>query len=481
MTDVKELEKRMIAENSGSYNASSMGGMRLGNWGIEDGGPVDSVLDSKEGVNNRTHDLCRNNPHAKSARDNFVSTLIGKGVQVIWDLEDQDLKKELQDKFNIFCRQCDWDGNADLNGLLWIVGSDMFTTGGPLLRFRHIKESKAKSEGLLLPLKLQLLESAHLSQDNRRMASGGFVRNGTFFNKLGLRVGYELYHFHPADEFFDHKKSIIPERDVKHIFAADRPGQITGISMLASAIVKLHTLDQYEDAELLKQATRSNLTGFITQPPTDVMSEYFEQEIKNYAPGNKGKNEGGRRVPFRAIKRGALNYLPWGWDIKFPDGGDIGTNTVDWIKQQIRDVAQASGITYEQLNGDYEGVTFSSIRFAMQMMIRKFDALLARTIIFQMMQPIIDRFISLGVSYNIFEKLKMKDYLANPFKYTKVKFIPHAFQSIKLKDDAAAYQTLMDIGVFSREDVCAIFGKDIDSVDRERKLHPIHTEDSNEN
>ena len=96
-----------------------------------------------------------------------------------------------------------------------------------------------------------------------------------------------------------------------------------------------------------------------------------------------------------------------------------------------------------------------------------------------MLQPVIDRFISLGVANNIFSKLTMKDYLANPFKYQKVKFIPHAFQSIKLKDDADAYSTLIDIGVFSREDVCAIFGKDVDNVDRERKIHPMTGESAN--
>ena len=48
----------------------------------------------------------------------------------------------------------------------------------------------------------------------------------------------------------------VPADEVIHLFRPLRPGQIRGEPWLARALVKLHELDQYDDAELVRRRPR---------------------------------------------------------------------------------------------------------------------------------------------------------------------------------------------------------------------------------
>jgi capsid protein len=52
----------------------------------------------------------------------------------------------------------------------------------------------------------------------------------------------------------------------------NRPGQVRGVPLIASAVVKLWLLDQYDDAELDRKKTAALFAGFITSPqPEDIL------------------------------------------------------------------------------------------------------------------------------------------------------------------------------------------------------------------
>ncbi len=52
--------------------------------------------------------------------------------------------------------------------------------------------------------------------------------------------------------------------EVLHLYIQERPGQTRGVTWFASALQRLHMLDGYENAELVRARASSALMGFIT-------------------------------------------------------------------------------------------------------------------------------------------------------------------------------------------------------------------------
>ena len=64
------------------------------------------------------------------------------------------------------------------------------------------------------------------------------------------------------------------------------------------------------------------------------------------------------------MKPATLRKLPYGHEVEMVPQPALSPVVVPWVQQALREVASGAGITYEQLNGDFSGVNFSSIRMA---------------------------------------------------------------------------------------------------------------------
>ena len=62
----------------------------------------------------------------------------------------------------------------------------------------------------------------------------------------------------------------VPASDMAHLFQALAPGRLRGITWLAPVLLRLHELDQYEDAALVKAKVAALFTGFIRDPDGTV-------------------------------------------------------------------------------------------------------------------------------------------------------------------------------------------------------------------
>ncbi len=99
---------------------------------------------------------------------------------------------------------------------------------------------------------------------------GNEWRNGVEVDEWGRPVRYAILTRHPGDTFFqgnpvpDRKHVFLPADDVIHLFMPERPSQTRGVTWFASALQRLHMLDGYENAELVRARASSALMGFIT-------------------------------------------------------------------------------------------------------------------------------------------------------------------------------------------------------------------------
>jgi|GEM_PF-5978878 capsid protein len=105
----------------------------------------------------------------------------------------------------------------------------------------------------------------------------------------------------------------VPASDMAHLFQALAPGQLRGITWLAPILLRLHELDQYEDAALVKAKVAALSTGFIRDPDGTVA----------------GLNTGGavNGVLNAGMEPGSLIPPPPGADIQFSDPADPGDYT----------------------------------------------------------------------------------------------------------------------------------------------------------
>jgi len=114
---------------------------------------------------------------------------------------------------------------------------------------------------------------------------------------------------------------------------------------MASVLLKMRDLDDYEEAELVRKGIESCFSAIVTTEDTGV----------GLTEGTTDVN--GNRI--ESLGAGLIQYLKPGQDIQFgapANGGDYGAYT----RTQLRAIAAGIGITYEQLTGDLTGVNYSS-------------------------------------------------------------------------------------------------------------------------
>ena len=98
----------------------------------------------------------------------------------------------------------------------------------------------------------------------RDIGGGARVRAGIEFNALGQRTAYWVMRDRPGDPLTSVRREPLrlPAADCLHLFKPLAAGQLRGITWLAPVLLRLHELDQFEDAALVKAKVAALFTGF---------------------------------------------------------------------------------------------------------------------------------------------------------------------------------------------------------------------------
>lgn len=240
---------------------------------------------------------------------------------------------------------CETSGRHTFYSLQALVMRSVAESGECLIRRRP----RFLSDGLPLPLQLQVLEADYLdtSKDVTVGVSGGPIIQGVEFDAVGRRKAYWLFSEHPGNTRAASVSKRIPAEDVIHVYYCDRPGQVRGPSWFGAAIVPLKDLDAFEDAELMRQKIAACFAAFVTDvdgagapmaetSTADPLVETFEPGMVSYLPPGKSVTTAN---PPTVVESG-------------------------FTVRHLRKVAAALGVTYEDLTGDYSNVNYSSARMA---------------------------------------------------------------------------------------------------------------------
>ena len=335
-----------------TYDGAGRGRRTLA-WQVSNPGAVAALAFAQDDLRAKSRDLVRRNPWAAAGVEAFVANAIGTGIKPQSMVQDTVLRESIHALWRDWCIDADAAGLTDFYGLQTLACRALLEGGECLVRLRW----RRSEDRLPVALQLQVLEPEHLPMTlNQTLPSGNVIRAGIEFDGLGRRVAYHLYRSHPGDGTLAPMSGSggldtvrIKADEVIHLFRPLRPGQIRGEPWLARALVKLHELDQYDDAELVRKKTAAMFAGFITRvsPDDPLMGEG--------APDAQG-------AALAGLEPGTLQLLEPGEDVRFSEPADVGSSYDSFMRQQFRAVAAAMGITYEMLTGDLTQVNYSSIR-----------------------------------------------------------------------------------------------------------------------
>ena len=438
--------------HAGGYEGASTG-RRLGNWTPGSDGANTLLFRDASLMRSRSRDLVRRNAWAANAMDSLVANMIGSGIKPQSTHGDPAIKEKIQTTWLEWTKESDAHGLCGFYGQQALIARAMIEGGEVIVRLRNRDER----DGLIVPLQLQVLEPEHLPAElNQDLPNGNKIRAGIEFDRIGRRRAYHIFREHPGEKpmLFKAGETVpVPVSEVCHIFKPLRPGQLRGEPWFAQALVKLHELDQYDDAELVRKKTAALIAGFITKP---------DPELSVGGEDDKEPDEDGA-VPVTWTP-GTMQVLLPGEDIKFSEPADLGGQYGEFMRVQLRSIAMGLGLTYEQFTGDLTGVNYSSIRAGMVEFRRRMEQLQRMVLIHQLCRPVWARWMDQAV---LSGALDLPDYANRRREYLAVKWIPQGWQWVDPQKEFNAIIWAIRAGLLSRSEAVSTYGYDIEEIDRE--------------
>lgn len=297
--------------------------------------------------------LVQNVPYIHSSINALVSYTIGTGIKPTHTgPEAAKLAKLWADWVQV----CDADGRLDFYGMQAAAYRAMEVDGEVLIRLR----TRRPTDGLPVPLQLQLLEIDWLDTQRERGASeGNEIVNGIEYDQLGRKVAFWLFDQHPGDTAFRRfmrrvysvQSKRVPADGVIHLFRADaaRPGSGRGITRLAPVITRVRDLQLYEDAELARKNLETRLSVLVSGDATKMTNPDL-QSVGKQDPAELGD-----------LPSGGITQLPQGVnvDIVAPTPAPGYVDAVTW---HMHIITGGIGVPFEMATGRMDQVNFSSAR-----------------------------------------------------------------------------------------------------------------------
>ncbi|MEM7308895.1 MAG: phage portal protein [Planctomycetota bacterium] len=340
------------------YEAAARG-RRTDGWRTSPSSAVAEIGPALALLRDRSRDLVRNNPWAKKAIGVHEARTVGTGIVPTPAVPDGAASGLRRDGAELAARwkgwaettECDAAGRTNLYGLQALAQRSVGEAGEALVRRRW----RRTSDGLTVPLQLQLLEPDHLDLSKTEpLKSGNHVLQGVEFNKIGRRVAYWMHREHPGGSIYGLRTRSygepvrVPASEVLHIFRSERIGQVRGVPWGASCLLKLRDFDDYDDATLLRQKIAACFAAFVR----DIDSTIGEDSSLQ-------KDASGRRID--EIEPGMVQELGPGQDVTFSSPPPA-MGFRDYSEITLHAIAAGYGVTYEALSGDLSRVNFSSGR-----------------------------------------------------------------------------------------------------------------------
>lgn len=456
--DGKPLRALKANSFTSGFDAASTG-RRMKNFKPPSAAINGLVNGSLARMRDRARDQVRNIPWMRRADRSFVANVVGNGIRPIPKGGNEAFRTAVKEAWDMWAMEADADGRLDFYGLQALVVRSVYQSGEVLVRKIY---RPTDDFNLLIPFQLKVLEADHLDHTfNMHLSNGGKIVQGIEFDNQDRIAAYHLWKEHPNEMIGirDPARRVrIPADEIMHIFEVERPGQTRGFPKVASSILRMLDLMEYEDAELVRKKFAAYLTFFITSPADDERSVLDEEIAEALAGGDESK-------PFETdLEPGTGLYLDPGQEVKTAEPADVGSNYDPFVKMNLRAAAAGADVMYEAMTGDLAGVTFSSIRWGLNESQRIWEQFQNQLLVAQFCMPVWREFMVEAFKGGLYEA---PDFAFNPRPYLKVKWLTPGWPYVNPQQEAAADKIGVRSGFISRTRVAGRRGYDIAEIDDE--------------
>lgn len=394
----------------------------------------------------KARSLVQNVPYCTAALAGLGAATVGTGIMPRATGAEKD---KLNALYKEWMKVCDADGRFDYHGMTLAAYAAMEQDGEVLVRLRP----RRPTDGLPVPLQLQLLEIDWLDSDRMGTNGGNQIVNGIEYDALGAVAAYYLWDQHPGDTAINRGKkaqsSRVPAQSIIHLYRPERPGQGRGFSRFGPVIARVRDLQLYEDAELARKNLETRLS---------VLASGDTSQMENPASlgdGGAGQSQGARDLG--ELGGGTIFGMPAGMNFTVVEP-KAAPGYVEYVKSQLHLIAAGLGVPYEMLTGDMTGVNFSSARVRLLDFRRAVQQLQWLVLIPKLLAPIHQAFVEAAY---LAGKIRLRD--------MSVDFSPPKWDYVNPEQDVKADQAEIGAGLSTISEKLRQRGYDPDVVFAEWK------------
>lgn len=424
------------------------------------------LYSSHRALRDRSRMLRRDNPYAKRAKQLVVNHVIGPGMGVQAQVKNRrnrlltDKNDAIESAWKTWSQagRCHTGGALHFADLERAAMGEVFEAGECLIRLH----ARAFGDSTI-PLGLELIESERIADDHEINPTSGYtVTMGIEHDDFGRPVAYYVHRFHPRqlraqpharpDEILR-----IPADQIIHLKITERWPQVRGEPWMHAAIGQVHQLGEYKDAALTAARIGASKVGFFESPEGDPM---------DIADGEEPDG-----TLSTSVQAGEFTQLPPGykfssWDPAYP------TEAFEpFCRDNLRGISAAIGPCYESLSRDYSQSNYSSSRLA-ALDDRDLWRITQQWWIRLFREPLHRRWLHAAVFARAVDGIHAAEFLADPERYTAVKFKPRGWAWVDPTKEVKAYKEAELAGYTTKSDIIAATagGLDLEDVLTTRRL-----------
>lgn len=323
-------------------------------------------------IRERARDLAKNNDYGKEFIRLMRVNIVGEnGFQLephcgeyTWKkktgsdqkayefVEDELANAIIRESWEEWCEKefCSINGQYTFRGIQDLLITYASRDGeGPL---RFITDPKSK-----FGMRLQVVPPEMIDDMmNVKLSNGNVVKMGVELDDWKRPLNYNVFKYKPELELwgglqYSYDHWVIPASEMILAFDREYENQTRGLSWMVQSMFRLKMLSGYEEAAITNARIGASKMGFFVRKGIDNQGESYSGQSKN--------KDGSMNME---VEAGLMQELPAGmefqqWDPDYPT-----QQHPAFMKTTLRGIAAGSGVSYESLTGDLEGVNYSSIR-----------------------------------------------------------------------------------------------------------------------
>jgi lambda family phage portal protein len=460
MTDALSDGFRTPTAEAAPYDAARTQGRRVRAWRVPGSGPNAAVTYALGTIRNRARAAARNDPWGGAALDKLTSNGIGTGIQAKGLYGDGAYRKAEKKLWRTWCKQCDADGVLDFYGLQGLAWREFHEAGEIFVRLRP----RRPTDGLAVPLQVQLIEAEQCPADYYATASNGNpIRAGIEFNAIGQRVAYWMYREHPGEYQTGTNGGElvrVPAEQILHVYEPLRAGQLRGIPRATSVLLRMFNLDSLDDAVLERHKIANLFAVFYKQVTGDELPPGMVAEMQNGA-GSVDVDD----VPLAGLEPGTAQELPPGLEPVFANPPQAGTDYAEYVRGHLMAIAARHNVPYEVLTGDLRNISDRALRLILNEFRRVLEMWQWLLFIPRFCQPIREAYLDAAV---LAAALQVDGYADVREDVFETLWVPQGWPYSHPVQDVDADTKAVRSGFKSRSSVVLSNGDDPEAVDAEQ-------------